>query len=245
MTDGTDQPHTGSPANREISPVTTGAAQDLNLAVAKQEVITNEVQASKADAAATADQSSSNHNNGNPAGRESVISRVDETIEQSKQSSSSDQPKEGENPKSDHEQPQDDSKEFDNNSTPNDLFQDSIFGTPGTNSNLTPNEGSLSNVDVNSLLPGLEYYANDNSADGTFDGLATMTNGDRTDFFSAADMAGGANQDGQLQRDSNMNFDDFFANFGGDSGGGGGGFGAPPAEAEEPHFDESFFNLDG
>lgn len=99
---------------------------------------------------------------------------------------------------------------------------------------------ALSNMDVSSLLPGLEMYANDPSSANlndinSFTGLDTSNDGGD---MNADHMMNDAGQDG------GNSFDDLFdlGEFGGE-GGENGEF-ATNAAGFDTQFDENFFNLD-
>lgn len=102
---------------------------------------------------------------------------------------------------------------------------------------------------MDSLLPGLEFYANENNATpgGGLEGLGDLTSGMEGDLplpdlnggndASAFDF--GADLDGQnLLQDTN--FDDWLASVGGENGQGTDG----QASVGDAQFDASFFNLD-
>lgn len=131
-------------------------------------------------------------------------------------------------------------------SATNDHFaHDDIFGSTPHTANMTPNDAPYSNVDVSSLLPGLEFYANEDNT-GDNDGMGDFVNlsNSATNDFLLNSANGTQSLSGEGIDDlMGTNFeDDFFANLGTESNNGLNGLGT--GVTEDASFDESFFNLD-
>jgi len=126
---------------------------------------------------------------------------------------------------------------------------DDLFGDDGTGTEaVDPNTSEQQDTDVNSLLPGLEFYANENNATpGGADGIGDL---DKTGMgpLDLDELTGGATAfmmdnigEGQTAMMGDSTFDDWLTGL---DGGNGGQNGEGQANGEDAQFDANFFNLD-